>query len=411
MCFAEAAAGSSSSLGSLQVDVSGKAALQSPCSPDPQPAAIEVSLPWKRVVETVPLSSAFNHTLSGDDNPQGYSPFYAEAEIARHLASTTPEFPGLPNEEEISHEVVAASTSQPPASDHTDPHEPDVDAQTIHSDPEQFRTNGERNLSMTAVRGSEATILAASCSFVSNSNFSDSPDDTFASEKLNEFFELSAASGFKEPDDADTVNTMPLPWVSSSDPNLSTSWTRNSDPSVPRLSLENESHVIPSVTSLPQVQTAPNLALHLDDEQLSSCASNEAAVSEDSCIPPPWRTSMETRPAVPVISPSASFEMDSLLPQPSSQSQRLSEVASHHSEPYLMHHQLIVTPRASVDHDISANLETLDIEDGRMDFMDRVHQWLMSNNPEEQEPLAEDHSSSSLEVKGGDCCTNNSASK
>ena len=121
---------------------------------------------------------------------------------------------------------------------------------------------------------------------------------------------------------------------------------------------------------------------------------NEAAVSEDndSCIPPPWRNnSIEARVGMPVISPSASFEMDSLQPQPSSQSQRLSEVASHHSEPYLMHHHLIdLPPRPPVDYEITATLESLDIEDGQTDFMTRVQQWLLSNNPEEQDPLADD---------------------
>ena len=46
-----------------------------------------------------------------------------------------------------------------------------------------------------------------------------------------------------------------------------------------------------------------------------------------------------------------------------------------------------------MEFEISSTLETLDIEDGQMDFMTRVQQWLMLNNPDDQEPIpdADDH--------------------
>ena len=56
-----------------------------------------------------------------------------------------------------------------------------------------------------------------------------------------------------------------------------------------------------------------------------------------------------------------------------------------------MHHHLIdLPPRPPVDYEITATLESLDIEDGQTDFMTRVQQWLLSNNPEEQDPLTDE---------------------
>ncbi len=293
------------------------------------------------------------------------------------------------DEDADSTQAVAASTSQS-RGERSDSQDLEADAQTINSDIEHFRTNTQedsgRHLSLVAVHGSDATILPSS-SFASNANNPDTADDTFASPNeflnLTNCLEISDASGFKEMEDVENEFSLPLPWVSNSDINL------------PRLTMDKAAHVMPA--TLPQVHTAPELLLNLDDDHLSSChlsETNEAAVSEDNdiCIPPPWRCSfMEVRAAVPVISPSASFEMDSLLPQPSNQSQRLSEVASHHSEPYLMHHQLIdLPPRPPADYEIATTLESLDIEDGQMSVIDRVHLWLLSNHPEEQEHVTDD---------------------
>ena len=380
--------------------VSEKTSAQSTMSSvDIEPAAIELSLPWKRTIESTPLSSSFTHSMPGDDNPQMCEvPSWVD-NFSYTVHAPTPkaspiEMVHLKKEEsKVSMDVLAVSTPLP-QHHHIDQRESDVDSQTVHSEPEQFRTSlghwNESCVSLTAVRGSDPNItplLPSTSSTACNKNNSNTADNSLLSSsdtsKLKNSSEVNNTEGSKDADVTESDFSLPLPWVSTS------------DICMPRLSVDNGSNVIPA--HLPQVHTAPELLSTPDDEQLSSChlsESNEAAVSEDndSCIPPPWRnTSREVRSGMPVISPSASFEMDSLQPQPSSQSQRLSEVASHHSEPYLMHHHLIdLPPRPPVDYEIATTLESLDIEDGQTDFMTRVQQWLQFNNPEEQEPLSDD---------------------
>ena len=337
--------------------------------------------------------------MPGDDNPQmcevpsWVDNFSYTAHSATPKTSPTEQEDLQKEESKISEEALAVSTPLPQYH-HIDERESDVDSQTLHSDPEQFRTSlghwNESRVSMNAQRGSDPSItplLPSTSSIACNENNSNTADESLLSSSdssnLKYCSEINATERSKDANTTESDFSLPLPWVSTS------------DICMPRLSVDNGSNVIPA--HLPQVHTAPELLSTPDDEQLSSCHlsdTNEAAVSEDEdpCIPPPWRnTSCEARSGMPVISPSASFEMDSLQPQPSSQSQRLSEVASHHSEPYLMHHHLIdLPPRPPVDYEIATTLESLDIEDGQTDFMTRVQQWLQSNNPEEQEPLTDD---------------------
>ena len=54
----------------LWVDVSGKQSQESQLSPEIEPVAIELSLPWKRTVEPIPISSSLSHSMAGDENPQ-----------------------------------------------------------------------------------------------------------------------------------------------------------------------------------------------------------------------------------------------------------------------------------------------------------------------------------------------------
>ena len=385
--------------GSIMVSVSGKASVECQLSPsDITPAAIELSLPWKRTVESTPLASSFTQSMAGDDNPQmcevpSWVDNYSYTAHAPMPKPNSTEQHHLKEDHKVSIDALAASTPLP-HHDHIDPQGSAANAQTLYSDPEQFRTSlgnwSESHVSLTAVRGSDPSItplLPSSPSNVTKKNKPNTADDRLSCSgdmsKLNNFLQISVANGSKDAEASESDFSLPLPWVSSSDIYM------------PRLSCDNGSNVIPA--HLPQVLTAPELFCGPDDDQVSSChlsESNEAAVSEDndSCIPPPWRnTNSGARTGMPVISPSASFEMDSLQPQPSSQSQRLSEVASHHSEPYLMHHHLIdLPPRPPVDYEIATTLESLDIEDGQTDYMSRVHQWLLSNNPEEQEPLSDD---------------------
>ena len=377
----------------LSVDISAKDSVESQVSPDIKPVAIELSLPWKRTIEPVPIASSVSHSMAGDDNPQMCEvPSWVD-NFSYTTHTPSPKTSLL--EQEVSTDEEKASKEMLAGNTHhiIDERQLEINSpQTLHSEPEQFRTSfGHRNeshISVIAVRGSDQSItplLPLTTSIESKTNNSYTANNSLLcggnTNNLNSS-EISTKS-LKHVDPNDSDFSLPLPWVSTN------------DIYTPRLSADNGSNVIPA--HLPQVHTAPELFSSPDDEQLSSChlsETNEAAVSEDndSCIPPPWRnTSTEARTGMGVISPSASFEMDSLQPQPSSQSQRLSEVASHHSEPYLMHHHLIdLPPRPPVDYEITATLESLDIEDGQTDFMTRVQQWLLSNNPEEQDPLTDE---------------------
>ena len=383
----------------LSVDISAKESVESQVSPDIKPVAIELSLPWKRTIEPVPIASSVSHSMAGDDNPQMCEvPSWVDNfSYTAHTPSPNTsllEQDVSTDETKPSNDILAGSTS---SSHHIiDELQLEINSQTLHSEPEQFRTSfdhrNESHVSVTAVRGSDPNItplLPLTSSIESKTNNSYTADDSLLfsgnTSNLINSSEISTKS-LKHIGPNESDFSLPLPWVSTS------------DIYTPRLSADNGSNVIPA--HLPQVHTAPELFSSPDDDQLSSChlsETNEAAISEDndSCIPPPWRnTSIEARTGMGVISPSASFEMDSLQPQPSSQSQRLSEVASHHSEPYLMHHHLIDLPlRPPVDYEITATLESLDIEDGQTDFMTRVQQWLLSNNPEEQDPLTDEFGS------------------
>ena len=110
-------------------------------------------------------------------------------------------------------------------------------------------------------------------------------------------------------------------------------------------------------------------------------------------------------------SPSVSHDMDSICPQVSCQSMRLSEVESHishHSEPFAHHHQVLdVPPRRATDHDlmldqapgveVEFDLENPD-EDPRVDLYTRVMKWLEDSEAaiaDDPEPILDVELSSS----------------
>ena len=396
-----------------------------------EPAAVETTLPWRRVVGSCPLTSAHQHTMPHDEMPVTSehpswmgnleytvlpAPSPRPSRSFDHLdvgsgsfsdnlnantgdfATSTPMAPEL-------NPLIPDMSSGIVQSDEGVAQEPDVNARTVYSDPEQFRTSfgavSDKRLNFSVPDSSDQSISTNKLpSSVENSSHTADntqnvtrdtnktmPDINIINDNSNAHNEAFAC---EPPGEIEEVGfRLPPPWSS----------TNLDEMDAPRLSRTNSSSVF--VPHLPQVQSASDsLQNNCPDEDLSSChlsESSAAAVSDDVDykMPLPWRHQggEKVRDPGPVLSPSASFEMDSLQPHPSSQSQRLSEVASHHSEPYLMHHHLIDLPQRGppVEFEISSTLETLDIEDGQMDFMTRVQQWLMMNNPDDQEPVPDDH--------------------
>ena len=170
----------------LSVDISAKESVESQVSPDITPVAIELSLPWKRTIEPVPIASSVSHSMAGDDNPQmcevpswvdnfsytAHTPS-PKTSLLKQEVST--------DEEKASKEMLAGST-------HHIINERQLEinsSQTLPSEPEQFRTSfGHRNeshVSVTAVRGSDPSItplLPLTTSIESKTNNSYTADDS-----------------------------------------------------------------------------------------------------------------------------------------------------------------------------------------------------------------------------------------
>lgn len=120
-----------------------------------------------------------------------------------------------------------------------------------------------------------------------------------------------------------------------------------------------------------------------DDKFSTVCSLGESETGGDCSLPPPWR-SIPSIPEVgpPVRSPSASFEMDSLVPHPSNHSLRLSEAESRHSEPYPCLHHVIEVPHCRPSEcdllPFGTRVE-LDLEEENLDCWERVQHWLDRN--------------------------------
>ncbi len=129
------------------------------------------------------------------------------------------------------------------------------------------------------------------------------------------------------------------------------------------------------------------------DQYSTACSLGESTHDDsDSCFRHPWRLGSRRGP---VRSPSATFEMDSLYPQPSNHSHRLSEAESRHSEPYVMHHHVIDLPTRILPDNLehfSFDGQGLELEDdeGQEDALSRVESWLHANDYESFEPPPED---------------------
>ena len=132
--------------------------------------------------------------------------------------------------------------------------------------------------------------------------------------------------------------------------------------------------------------------LDLDDIDKSSMKCLSDSEADEDCIPPPWRIASVAESSAPVRSPSASHELDSLVPQASQNSLRLSEAESRHSEQFRGHHHVIdIAPRDLEHSNSSGALSAMvDVEHDQLDLISRVELWLISNKPDQQDPVPED---------------------
>ncbi len=189
--------------------------------------------------------------------------------------------------------------------------------------------------------------------------------------------EISIAIGNeKEKQDGEETDTeLPLPWKCLDTP---------------------DSDVIPSMTG-DKLGDSLKAGEDAVDRYSTECSLGESIHEDnDSCLPPPWRVGRTMRGG-PVRSPSISFEMDSLYVQPSNHSMRLSEAESRHSEPYQMHHHVIVDLPvvrpcpADLDlHSLPGQGRELDLDEEQIDPLSRVESWLLANDDQFLEPPSDD---------------------
>ena len=127
------------------------------------------------------------------------------------------------------------------------------------------------------------------------------------------------------------------------------------------------------------------------DQSSMRCLSTDSAPVADDCLPPPWRSVNVSEASMPVRSPSASHELDSLVPQASHNSLRLSEAESRHSEQFRGHHHVIDIGPRELEHSSSGTALAAMVGDDAepLDLVARVQRWLLDTKLQ-QEPIPDD---------------------
>lgn len=137
-----------------------------------------------------------------------------------------------------------------------------------------------------------------------------------------------------------------------------------------------------------RLRLAEDASMDEIDQSSMKCLSDHDA----DCIPPPWRSVNVSEGSVPVRSPSASHELDSLFPQASHNSLRLSEAESRHSEQFRGHHHVIDIAPREIEHTTSspALSSMVGTDSEPIDLVSRVEMWLLSTKLDQQDPVPED---------------------